>query len=100
MTTIACTLTDRERERSRGRWHALAAVALVGGSTTARGLKLEFAAGPGVRAELDDLTALERECCAFATWTLSEAGGRLVLDVAGRTDDAVPAVQQLFRSLR
>ncbi len=100
MTPIACTLTDQDRALYRGRWDALGTLALVGSSTTARGLELQFDTKPGVRAELEELTALERTCCAFATWTLREAGGRLVLDVAGKTDDGVPAVQEMFRSLR
>ena len=100
MTTIACTLTDQDHAENRGRWHELAARTLVAVTSTPRGLRLEFHAGPDVRSELADLVALERECCAFASWTLSEAGGRVVLDVTGRTDEAVLAVQAMFSSLR
>jgi hypothetical protein len=100
MTTIACTLTDDDRETNRGRWHALGARALLAVDTTDRGLRLAFASAPAVEEELRALAEIERECCAFATWTLSADGDRLVLDVAGKTDDAVPAVKEMFRSLR
>ncbi len=76
MTTIGWTLTDQDRAVNRGRWEAIGTAALA------------------------DLAALERECCAFATWTLSEYEGRVALEIAGKTDDAVPAVQALFASLR
>ena len=100
MTRIACTLTDDDRKTNRGRWHALAARALLAVDTTDRGLRMTFAAQPAVEQELDALAELERECCAFATWTIAAEGGRLVLDVAGKTDAAVPAVKEMFRSLR
>jgi hypothetical protein len=100
MTTIACTLTQENLEANRNRWHALGARALLSVDTTDRGLRLVFADRPDVAAELGALAELERECCAFATWTLTAERDRILLDVAGKTDDAVPAVKEMFRSLR
>jgi hypothetical protein len=90
MTTIACTLDEGDRG-SR---------ALVGIETTRRGLRLAFVAGPGVGPELLELAELERDCCAFATWTVRSEEGRIVLDVAADGDDAVPVVQGMFGPLR
>lgn len=100
MTIIACALSDDDREANRGRWHALAARALLAVDTTDRGLRLAFTDAPEVRAELESLAALERGCCAFATWTVIAADGRVLLDVTAKTGAAVPAVKELFRSLR
>jgi hypothetical protein len=87
MTTIACTLDEGDRGSRRERWLALGSCALVGIETTRRGLRLELA-------------ELERDCCAFATWTVRSEEGRIVLDVAADGDDAVPVVQGMFGPLR
>jgi hypothetical protein len=100
MTTISCTLDDGDLGSRRERWLVLGSRALVGIETTSRGLELVFAAEPGVEAELGELAELERECCAFATWTVQDGDERVLLDVSGKSDDAVPAVQGMFGPLR
>src|SRR5579885_1486143 len=93
METTACTLDRDALEARRSRWHALAACALARIEETETGLRLRFTGGA---AELAALTALERQCCAFATWTVE--GTTLAVD--GSTPEAVPAVHGMFRSLR
>jgi len=100
MTTIACTLDDYNRGTRRERWVALASRALIGIETTERGLRLVFATESGVEQELLELAALERDCCAFATWAVTTTGNRIALDIAGRSADAIPAVQGMFVPLR
>ena len=98
--TIACTL-DREgfADRSR-RWHALAEVAPVEVMRTAEGLQLRFRGGAEVAQELRELAELERACCPFAYWTVTANGGELqILDVTAKTEEAIPAVHELFREL-
>ena len=68
--------------------------------TTARGLRLRFAAAPGVASELQELAVLERECCPFADWAVSARDGEVALDVTGIDDDAIPSVQAMFGELR
>jgi hypothetical protein len=100
MTTIACTL-DQEGQRSRReRWLVLGTHALVAVTTSDRGLELGFAPEPGVEQELLELAELERHCCAFATWTVRPTSDRVVLDVAGSSDEGVLAVQGMFGALR
>ena len=67
--------------------------------TSGRGVRLVFAANLGVADELRSLTALERDCCAFATWTVHERGTGLTLDVTADDPDAIAAVRSLFRAL-
>jgi hypothetical protein len=90
---IACKLSAEGLATRSERWQRLAADSGVEVTTTSRGLRLAF--GPGVERELAELAELERECCAFADWTVS---GR-VLEVSAH-GDAVPAVQALFSSLK
>ncbi len=56
--------------------------------------------GAGVEAELHELAALERECCAFADWQIRAHPDRIVLDVSGKSPEAVVAVQAMFGALR
>jgi hypothetical protein len=64
------------------------------------GIRLVFAAEPGVERELLELTEAERECCAFASWTVTSQNSRVALEVVGKDGDAVPAVQGTFNVLR
>jgi hypothetical protein len=100
VTAIACTLGDDDRVSRQQRWLAVASRGLLAAETTDRGLRLAFAAGPRVRDELRRLAELERECCAFAAWTVEERHDRVVLDVSALSDEGVPAVQGMFRPLR
>lgn len=59
----------------------------------------QCSAGPEVAAELDELAELERDCCAFASWSVRSAGDTLVLDVSADGEVAVAAVHAMFDSL-
>jgi len=59
----------------------------------------DVVAGPGVADELRSLAALERECCAFARWSVSASGRRLTLEVSGDSEEAVAAARALFPAL-
>ncbi|HTT00247.1 MAG TPA: hypothetical protein VMI33_26910 [Streptosporangiaceae bacterium] len=96
---VACTLGSGDRAQRAARWTALAARALRRAERTDRGLRLEFRTGPGVADELRALAELERECCAFATWSLRPAGDQLTLEVTGDSPEAVAAAQALFPAL-
>jgi hypothetical protein len=96
---VACTLGSGDMARRAARWEALTGRALVRAATTERGLRLVFRADPGVAGELGDLVALERDCCAFANWSVHEHDAEIALDVTGAGTDAVAAVQSLFPAL-
>jgi hypothetical protein len=70
---IACTLTAAGHAEQLERWHRLAARAFVAREETADGLRLEFRELPGVREELSALVAVEKECCAWASWEVDGA---------------------------
>lgn len=96
---VACSLGQSDLAQRAGRWSELAARALAQVSQTERGLRLVFGAAPGVADELHALAAAERECCAFATWSVRADGGELVLEVSGDSPEAVTAVQGMFAAL-
>jgi hypothetical protein len=96
---VACTLTQQDRKQRAERWQALAQRAGGQVSRTNSGLRLTFSSGPGVAAELDQLAGLERDCCAFANWSVTSSDDRLVLDVSADGEVAVAAVQAMFDSV-
>jgi hypothetical protein len=97
---IACSLEQGDLAERRVRWQELGARASVEVASTARGLRLVFRRDPGAEDELRELAALERECCAFAAWTVSAADGSVVLEISGDSAEAIAAVQSMFGSLR
>ena len=96
---VACTLNSEQMSERRHRWHELAARALVERTETGRGLLLVFRNDDGVADELRRLAELERDCCAFADWTVSVAEERAALEVVGTSDGAIAAVHAMFLSL-
>jgi hypothetical protein len=83
---IACSLTAGDRAQRSARWAAL------GGYDCERledGLRLVF--GGDVEAELHELAALERECCAFADWRVSGNA----IEVRAPTAEGIAAVHAL-----
>ena len=96
---VACSLGQADLAGRADRWRALAGHALSRVSATPRGLLLVFGAGPGVAAELEALAALERDCCAFATWSVRADDGEILLEVSGDGESAVTAIQSMFAAL-
>jgi hypothetical protein len=96
---VACTLGSGELAGRAARWQALAARAHGRLARTEHGARLSFAAGEGVAGELRELVALERDCCAFATWSVREHGDQVLVEIGGDSPEAVAAVQAMFSSL-
>lgn len=97
--TIACTLGTGERADRRERWRRLGAHGSGEVVETATGLRLRLTRSAAVERELRELAELERECCAFATWTVRNSGSDVVLEVDAE-GDAVAAVHAMFGSFR
>jgi len=96
---MACTLGPGDQAGRAARWKVLTERSLARAARTEHGVSLTFRPDPGVAEELRDLAALERDCCAFAAWSVHEHGAGLTLEVAGDTTDAVAAVRSLFPAL-
>jgi uncharacterized protein YbjT (DUF2867 family) len=77
---IACTLHPNEMGGRLEEWHRLFAAHLGGIQRPApTRLRLILAADAGVD-RVRDLAAREMACCAFMAFTVTLAGGRLLLD--------------------
>jgi hypothetical protein len=94
--TIACTLTSAELVPRGERWRKVSEEASGYVAETDKGLRITFHASPHAEKEIRELAALEAECCAFATWTVSTDGRDVVLDVQS-SGDAVPVIHGMFR---
>ena len=98
-TPTACSLGPGDLAERQRRWHALADNSILDITPTRYGLRMRLRADPGVGAELRDLAALERDCCAFAAWTVHSAGDVEVMDIRGSSPAAVATVQAMFAEL-
>jgi hypothetical protein len=92
---IACSLSASDLPERRRRWRALLDGALLERREIPAGMRLELAARDGVVEELGELAALERECCAFASFEVRTVGDRVRLDVTS-SDAGIEAVRELF----
>jgi len=78
---IACTLSPTALGSRRARWRRLIARSGLGRDETPDGLRLRFRTDPGAAAELAALAAAERECCAWADWSVEPGDGEIALVV-------------------
>ena len=67
---IACTLTAADLKDREGAWKKLMASGLVDRELVPGGLRLS--AAPGAAAALIELIDLERECCAWIRFDVSD----------------------------
>jgi hypothetical protein len=95
LPVIACSLTTDELPERRRRWLSLTDEALTAHAQIEGGVRLTFRAAPGVEEEVRELAALERDCCAFATFDVNASADRVTLDVIS-SGDGVTAVRELF----
>jgi hypothetical protein len=97
---VACSLNQGDLAKRHDRWVALARRAAIDAVATGNGLRLLFRADPGVEVELRQLAELERDCCAFADWSVRARGDEVVLDVTADSEEGIVAVQAMFGGLR
>jgi hypothetical protein len=84
---VACSLEGADLADRRERWLQLGERAGIDVLTTKNGLRLLFRAAPGVEGELGRLAELERDCCAFAEWSVHTRGEELALDVTADSEE-------------
>lgn len=93
---FACSLSDKE---FRGRLAMVRERLLPNAQdmhAIRNGLRIIFSASDEMRARLEELVALERECCGFLTFDLAAGpdGKTLVLTATG-SDEAQPFLRTL-----
>jgi hypothetical protein len=92
---VACTLGASDLKEQARRWTELRRRAEQRQAETPAGKRVYFAAEDGVAEELGALVAVERECCAWASWTVERQGDDVVLEIAS-SGEGVPAIRQMF----
>ena len=94
---VACGLDHSALEERRARWVALVRDALLEQEATPRGVRQRYRLEPRVERELRELAELERGCCGFARWTVSEGDGFVELEVSADGEGAA-AIREMFRA--
>jgi len=92
---VACTLGASDLTEQARRWTELRRRSERRQAETPAGKRIYFAAADGVAEQLGALVAVERECCAWASWTVEPEGDEVVLDIAS-TGEGVAAIRQMF----
>jgi MerR family transcriptional regulator, copper efflux regulator len=94
---VACTLGGDGMKARAQMWRAVTAAALRTRSATSTGVRLEFDPDLETAHTLLDLVAAERDCCAWATWTLTSSAEAIV--VAAQADQsAAPMLHAMFEA--
>jgi hypothetical protein len=92
---VSCTLDDQAaRDQRLAEWQSLLARADEREAIRG-GMRLVFAPGPDVAAEIGRLAALEAACCACMDFTVHVGNDRTTLDVCA-PDEAADLVVKLF----
>ncbi len=92
---IACTLSAADLGAQAARWERLRPTAEVQRVVTQHGIELEFRDGSDIESEIRALVAVEGECCAWATWSVTHNEGKLVL-VVRSTGAGISALHAMF----
>jgi hypothetical protein len=96
---IACSLSPTALSSRRERWDRLIAAACLGREPIPDGVRLRFRADPDAVAELRLLAGAERDCCAWADWSVEQVDGQIAL-LARSTGDGVAALRTMFGPAR
>jgi hypothetical protein len=83
---IACTLDAAGLRGQAARWTRLLTSAGLSRRELAGGVALRLRADPGVEQELRALVAVERGCCAWASWQVRRDGDELVMEATSEAD--------------
>lgn len=89
---IACTLSPDDLRDREGAWRKLMGSGLVKRDVVTGGIRLS--AAPGAAAALLELVELERECCAWIQFEVSDAA--VTMTAAG---DGEAVLTEMFKAL-
>lgn len=92
---IACTLTAREREKRGVQWLQLIRGWSARVAANEKGVTILFG-DVGVRAQLEDLVAQERRCCAWMELQLCEDERGIVLTIGSKNSNGADAIRTIM----
>jgi hypothetical protein len=94
MTTAPDTGPERIAEYQR-----LFAQHLIGREKTPQGIRFRYRAEPGVEEWVRDLSAREKACCAFFSFTITRVGDQVLWDASVVEDDLARAMLAEYYAL-
>jgi CelD/BcsL family acetyltransferase involved in cellulose biosynthesis len=80
---VACALGPSDRVERVAAWRALCDDALAATTACPDSFEARFRDSDGNRARVEQLVALERQCCAFLCFELERADGFTILRIKG-----------------
>jgi hypothetical protein len=80
---VACVLDGQAYRTRVARIHALMDQALIARERSETAVRMRFRRDAGVDADLEELVALERQCCPFLVFALDTLPGEMVLTISG-----------------
>jgi mercuric ion transport protein len=80
---VACVLDGRAYRTRVARIHALMDQALIARERLELSVRMRFRRAAGVEADLEELVALERQCCPFLAFAVEKRSGEMVLTISG-----------------
>lgn len=92
---VACSLSSAGLETQAERWAGLRDRSELRQVKTPTGKSIFFRADAGVEEELEELVAVENECCAWASWTVETTPGEVIMHAVS-TGDGVPTLHGMF----
>jgi hypothetical protein len=95
---VACTLGAADAAARLRRWQLVSEKSPPTMRRSANTLEVSWRLAPGVKSELEELAAAERDCCSFLGWELSSDDGVVVLRITADPDspDDLAALCALF----
>jgi hypothetical protein len=94
---VACRLSAAGLAAQKKRWDELRARSEIRQLVTQEGKRMYFRADEGVLAELEELAAVENDCCSWATWKVESLEDECVLHVRS-IGHGVDVIHGLFTS--
>jgi hypothetical protein len=94
---VACSLGSAGFEAQSVRWAALRESSELRQVDSPTGKSIFFRADPGVVEELEELVAVENECCAWASWTVELLPGEIAMHAVS-TGVGVAVLHGMFSS--
>ncbi len=92
---LACSLQAEQRATREDEWRELLESALIERRPIPSGVALRLHANSAVVSELSHLIELERQCCSWIEWKITE-GDSVVVEATSRHEDGARLLAQWF----
>ena len=95
---IACSLGATDLSSREREWQSVLEAALIETAAVPAGVRLRLTNNSETLAGIERLVGLERDCCAWIEWTLTDLGSSLSLEATAQTQEGVSVLRDWFQS--